>query len=617
MQSRNTKREIEAKIKSAFYSASDDADIKILRSAILSLSDAPSIGKDSVRDMTTRRNHTSLFKYLAIAAAIIAVLSITVTATSLSGLESKDDAIRAAVSYMVNNEKDEALRDALSFAALTGEVSLDEITESTAKLGLSDGRLVYNVSFYAAGYKCSCTVDAKSLVVLDGSKSYEPDYVPKNETIAKKSSNKDAAQKKPSVQHKVTQRDAERIFIENFGLYHSLIVNTSDRGDMENVITETDDGKYCVTRRCDGYFYSCNIDWDTGELTNANVTALENYEGEAVLHEKIEGLIGIERADQLALELTNAEKILFSADLFKDDKGEYFYIVQTVISDERHSSVSINAKTGELISKTAEYLPIEMASKLAFEAAGIDTEQYHFVGGSKGDTVYAYMDKNISGVDEYQFEITDESAGARYDVIIDMYSGEVLSVKSYDIDFKGEKEESSDENVEGAIGKSAATAIALENSGMTIKDSTNGAPKAALSKADGKSVYTVKWQSVLGGQIIDFECLVDAISGEVVSSAPLIIRPDIEAESAKGSYIGKKAAEEALIKDLMIDKDSMVIISSEIEKYCLKASNEQVEFIAAYAISFDRRRVDAAYEVAYVDAITGEVLGYKTWSSGN
>lgn len=644
------KRAIESRIKSAFYNVSDDIDNRILRSAMLSLSDSPSIEKDKVRVMTKRKNHTSILKSVAIAAAMMLILSITVTAASLSGLASKEDAFSAAISYTIKNETDAALREELSFAAaILGDVYLEGISEGRASLGLSEGRLVYNVYFYAVGYKFYCTVDAKSLVVLDSSKTYAPDYVPKNNSTLKalkKNQSKGNAENQSSNQHNISQRSAKNIFTDNFGLHSSLIVNMNDKTDRGVIITETNDGKYYVTRRCDGYSYSCNIDCETGEITDANVAALENYKGEAVLHEKIEGLIGIEEATKLAIEISNAdaEKTWFPAELFNisyfspgafDIDVDYMYYITTVISEERVCDMIINAVTGEAISKD-EKISTEFAHDIAMKELGItlgeefgpldSREERGYGGKDTGGRIsyYAGDEENISGVDEYQFRFYRRTLGIINDIIIDMHTGEVLDVKTYDI-ASGDNVENEDdeisEAVDGLISKPTAIAIALENSGLTINDTSNGAPSIVLSEQQGRIVYIVKWKTLWKtlfditetSRSSNFECVVDGISGEVISSTPEVIRPNIEAESSKGSYIGKKAAEDVLIEDVMLDRESVNIISNDIEQYCVSASEEAVEFRAVYAINFDRKRVGADHETAYVDALSGEVLNYQIW----
>lgn len=617
------KRAVESKIKSAFYNASDDIDSRILRSAMLSLSDAPSIGKDKVRVMTERKNHTSIFKTVAIAAAIILILSITVTATSLSGLSSRDDALSAAITYMVQNETDAVQKNALADAVFFGDVSFEGISDGIAKLGLSEGRLVYYVSFYAAGYKYNCTIDAKSLVVFEGSKSYEPDYVPKNKWTPKRNNSLVNSKDQTANQHKISQKNAENIFTDNFGLHYAFIVNRADRNDRGVIITDIGDGQYYAARKCDGYSYSCNIDCETGEVSNSNVVPIENYKGEAVLHEKIEGLMTIEEATKLAIDISNAEKERFPAYLYKDDDGDYFYTLVTVTSEGLECDIRINGITGEVI-ENFEHINSEVAGKIAVEKIG-EEKVRNYQGGH-----YAYSadsEWNITGVDEYHVELTNPGTeGTEYHVILDAHTGEVLSLTSREASSKPDMESEPDmekkykeitNKVEGVISKSTAVAIALENSGLTIKETTNGAPKAVLVDRDGSMVYIVKWQTHFGGgtPFTYCECVIDGLSGEIISSTPEVIRPDIEAESSNGSYIGKKAAEDALVEDLMQDSKSVTIISNNIEQYCVSASMESVEFRAAYVISFDRNRVGADHEVAYVDALSGEVLNYQIWVS--
>lgn len=622
---RISKRSVESKIKKAFYNAADDIGENALNSAMLSLSDAPGIGKEKVRAMTGRKTHTSIFKIVAIAATLILILSITVTATGLSGLSSKDDAISAAINYMIINETDAAQKDALSNALFFGNVYLDGISDGTAKIGLSEGRLVYYVSFYAVGYKYNCIVDAKTLVVFDGDKSYEPDYVPKNKWTPKRNNPVSDSKNQRFDNHKINRQSAQNIFTSNFGLYQELIVNKDDRSDRGVVITETEDGGYYANRRCDGYSYSCNIDSETGEVSNANVAAIENYKGEAVLHEKIEGLMTIEEAAQFAVEISNAEKIKdFHTPYLAIFDGSYLYYCTTVTTDGLECDVTFDGMTGEVIINF-EHISNEAADKLATEAIGKEKiETGKVMRNSYGCAKDS--EENVTGVDEYHVEFVHDVFGTQYLVILDAHTGEVLKIVSYDIPAETDATADSKEDLkalpdgaEGAIPKSEAIAIALEYSGLTISN-TFDAPEAILVDKDGVMTYIVEWETFWRNHFEDiasgttiFRCEIDAVSGEVITSTPEVIRQDIEAESEKGSYIGKKAAEDALIEDLMISKDSLKIISIEIEEYCASSTKETVELRAAYAISFDRNRLDSDHEEAYIDALSGEVVAYRVW----
>ena len=132
--------------------------------------------KGAVTEMTENKNRSGKIRAAVIAAALAAVLCITVTAVSLNGLIKPEEALSLAVKYAEETETEPALKEELSDAYTDWLVYSENIETSEADVGSKKVRTVYNISFKTCGYAYEIVMDAKTGVVYSSDRTVDGDW---------------------------------------------------------------------------------------------------------------------------------------------------------------------------------------------------------------------------------------------------------------------------------------------------------------------------------------------------------------------------------------------------------------------------------------------------------
>lgn len=601
---------IERRIKNAFSNAVPN----VLDSVLEKCAEE----KGQVTEMTNTTNITEIkrrrpiLKIAALAAAAVALLTVTVTAAiSLNGLQSEEDAKIAVLNYMVMNCEDEDDADDLIALILSG---MD--CDSTAELAFSGARAVYKMRTTVGGYIISSTVDAKTLVVLDSKMEYDDELMVKAlEQQRAKPKVDSEGNPYPEYPSYLASLQPKYILRDHYGLYYSEIV------DKKRYIIEycnyADNGKdYDVAVDADGYRYELTLDGETLEVLDGSVTELENYEGERVLHEKVDGYISMvdavkivgedmgidlwkEAADESGDTLLKSLGVQHMEDVpwVKDYEG---LIANVVVYYGNYTyEYNLNAVNGEVLNmdrrlnsdivmdKCAEYFGVRSNKLMSFRVS------------------YGVPNEEATAVARF----TLKTDGVAYKVTFDNETCEILSVEK---DNQSEKEDLGFRNIytlsteapEGMISEAEAAAIALEHFEKNITQ----AREYFRFTFDG-TVYHISWGqytfSNLDFPVINYTCDVDAKTGAIVKSTPALNHADL---SDTSGFIGKEKATE-LAKQCDENGDAVIekITGVELGEMCVSASDSELTYTAVYQVHFDYKGKEDQIWFYAVDAVTGEV----------
>lgn len=323
-------------------------------------------------DYKCERRHVvmNIKKIAAIAAAVVVILTVTVSATAFTGLIGKEKAFEAARAYVIRNtdEKGKVSTWTLFLEGLEYDTSVEE---TDVKLGLTAGfRTVYNVKFKIAGYAYNITVDAKTGVVLDWSQEIDEGWEEHLEEVEFRG---------PADgiwEHEVGGMDAINIATDYFGLYNTGYIGCGVNGGSAGTSPNFDTEPYSihVDYEHGGYIYYCDINGTTGEVMKAEIAEDMSYSGERHQHEPNHDLIGLYRAVVIvreALGISREDTVSYytigvryePAEATLEYEGEILpiyngygtdvYIV-TINQHLTQANIAVDAYTGEIIEKKVE-----------------------------------------------------------------------------------------------------------------------------------------------------------------------------------------------------------------------------------------------------------------------
>lgn len=320
-----------------------------------------------------KKRLSTSFKIVAVAAALIVLLTGTVTAINMTGLITDYDAIGYAMTYAVNHADTEQEGTDLGNYILSGLCYDTTSTEQTLTVGLFGLRSVYNVCFRATGYVYNISVDAKTGVVLSCEKDVDPDWEQHLETPAdtpvsdggdrfimlKEGENQNFAAVEGDIDDNGAFMIAEDIFgLDLAGRYYGCGdgITAECAADRSN-----DTLQYLIWQRHGGYVYEARIDSVTGEVIESYVTPDPKFEGERHLHTKREEFIGTFAAYNIAKETAKSVFgedgvgfISYCTTFLADDNhnglaGDYYSVTAWSADENRVLSIKIDARTGEVL----------------------------------------------------------------------------------------------------------------------------------------------------------------------------------------------------------------------------------------------------------------------------
>lgn len=328
-------------------------------------------------DYKCERRHIvmSIKKIAAIAAAVIVILTVTVSATAFTGLIGKEKAFEAARAYVIRNtdERGKVSTWTLFLENLEYDTSVEE---TEVKLGLTAGlRSVYKVEFKIAGYAYDITVDAKTGTVLDWSQEIDEGWEEHLEEVEFRG---------PADgiwEPEIGSMDAMNIARDYFGLYNTGYIGCGVNGESASGEPnfKTEPYSIHVDHEHGGYIYSCDVNGTTGEVMNAEITEDESYSGERHQHEPNHDLIGLYRAVVIVREelgISREDTVSYYTigvryepnEATTEYEGEFLplyngygtdaYIVtvkpnltQAGIVSHAYTEIAVDAYTGEIIEK--------------------------------------------------------------------------------------------------------------------------------------------------------------------------------------------------------------------------------------------------------------------------
>lgn len=463
-----TDREIELKLQAAFSKT-----IPAFPEAVL---DQCSEQKGTVTDMKTDRHLSKALKIALIAATLILILAATVTAINLSNLIDPDSAIHQAINYVVKSETDSELKDKLSEAHLLGLVYDENLGTGEADLGLKDGRIVYNISYKTCGYAYEVVMDAKTGVIYSVNRDTDENWEEMLPELKKKSDEQIAALKEEQAKQEEEMRKEiaeapdysllRSRFEEHFGITLNAAHIDVD-GDPE---TRT----AVCSMTVDGYIYTATLEYDTGKVLDESVTEDPKFEEERVRHEKINGVISLDEADEIAKavvlekypEVTQGKFVNTNVTSIMETEtpGKYkivlnFYYYDDVNTDTKYVqadmlyTVRLNAEDGSVLEIVRRY-GLEAIREKALEYSGMDE----------------YNSTDANGNGECTFE--NEKLGKGVKVVIDPETLELISREEYEITQSDKDDYVPNDNLsndapDGLISEAAAATVALENTGVS------------------------------------------------------------------------------------------------------------------------------------------------------
>lgn len=535
-------------------------------------------------EMTVNNNakFSKAVKIAVIAAAAIALLTVTAAAIGFSKVIGEKEALGIAETYVIKNTDDKILVDQISEALISGYVYGDSVGQGQADLGLKEGRLVYSVTFKTCGYAFNVSVDAKTGVVYSCDRTDDPDWETKKAEFDKNPPELPKQSDTYKVNVDGVEMELERIVLPDDATYTISAVKavfsswfglneTKFLDEVAGVIvnsTETDSVVKC-TMSVDGYVYSAKVDCYTGEVTDPSVTEDENWQGERILHERDENTVLYSEARDIAEkaylemypELSECEGIYVRTIALSDASdskylkydGEEIYgqrllhvffsnrdqkSMFTDVEDDIEIDAVINADTGEVI-EIVKKLGFGSLNKIAQQAAGFEPKGASMTSDAHTTTA----------------ELKDDDGNITV-VVIDTVTGEVLSVSRKNFEegmtpnYKKNCEPSTDSR-EGEISEAVAAAVALDNSGVSINDVN------ALSVTYSGGIFTVTFNYGSVDYFNDVYCVntyrINAKTGEIVDSDAITPDSLISQEDAL------KTAEEYFRKDYDYDGEIEVI----------------------------------------------------------
>ena len=562
-----TKRNIENKLRSAFENTVPD----VLPSVLERCSEQ----EGRVITMTENKKRIPIVKIAVIAAAILVLLTGTVTAATFTGLIDKDEAFRMAASYVVENAESAGEKDLLTAYIYAGVAEIEMFEEQQVDLGLEDFRAIYNISFRLGEYAYKVSVDAKTGVILSCESEVDEDWWMNRQredgNVRPIEDYGDYLDELKKFNEVIDYDDIRLIAVGYTGLYtipQGIYDSYGDcsirnfdydynmwRGiDVEHVRKngyEVEDfpediydkySTWCFEVSHGGYKYFMYIDSVTGEVLNCEITEVEDYEYEddRHLHEPIEGYIGPYEARQVFTAETGlsfrsrdiwAYGIHFvpdGRDVFTEggtvtnDYGRDIYfaaVTMKYVAGRDTVVVAIDAKTGELLDKYTIYNDPTMENQIPSTEApdGMISEAVAAAIAFENSDVNEKCIRALKidlegGVYHVSYRFGYENFNATTDF------GD-FHTNTYEIDAVSGKILSFDAfTPDDYIGEEAALEIAYEMFGLS-RENVSKDEVILENNTRGYPQYIVRLYNP-NGMDFDIACELDAINGFDHSSLP-------------------------------------------------------------------------------------------------
>lgn len=467
-----TEKEIESRLRRAFENAAPNDFPK-------ALSEQCSEREERSVDIKEQNNKARrLLKVLLIAAVLVIALTVTVTAISLSNLIDPTLATHRAMEYVIVTQTDPVLKEQLSNALISGLVYDENIGTGEAEIGLKNGRIVYNISFKTCGYTYNVMMDAKTGVVYSLDRATDENWNEMLPYVREEADRQLAAMKNEQKrQEEERLREIEEApdycllesrFDEHFGISLSSY--------SANFKAEPDAASHTAvcTVPFDGYIYTATLDY-SGNIIDENIAEDPDFKGERVRHEKIDGIISLDDADELAEEAI-AEKYPDTANgllvntnitcITKDAEKDGYNIVLNFRYYSSPDSEAKNFKEDFVIHVwlCAEDGAVE-AVKREYGLEAIREKALEYIGLDK--EVINMLSANGNG--ECVFE--SEMLGRGVKLTVNPESLELISIEEYEVvkaseDYDLPNALLSGDAQNGYISEAAAATVALENSGV-------------------------------------------------------------------------------------------------------------------------------------------------------
>ncbi len=302
-------KKLERAIKSAFTKGSPAFPEELLSECSPSQGEIIMTKRNKGEIIMTKRNKKRAGALIALVSAIVMLAATAVVAAGLGRIISSEEALRAAETYFVKTEEDEALKTDIGTALLLGETYGESVTAGEADIGLKEGKLIYNVTFKTCGYEFSAVIDAKTGETYSARKVPDPDWEEVRDQVRTEAEEKlnQLKDKTPMeiAEEKVKSGRFETVFKKHFGLKKGAAIpidyELNNPGDVEINIDEnalTAD----VSQRLEGYIYSAKIDVLSDEILGSDISEDPDFAGDSVMFEFPDGCIRYGEAEKKAEE---------------------------------------------------------------------------------------------------------------------------------------------------------------------------------------------------------------------------------------------------------------------------------------------------------------------------
>lgn len=551
-----TKRNIENKLRSAFENTVPD----VLPSVLERCSEQ----EGRVITMTENKKRIPIVKIAVIAAAILVLLTGTVTAATFTGLIDKDEAFRMAASYVVENAESAGEKDLLTAYIYAGVAEIEMFEEQQVDLGLEDFRAIYNISFRLGEYAYKVSVDAKTGVILSCESEVDEDWWMNRQredgNVRPIEYYGDYFDELEKFNEVIDHFDLNLIADGYTGLYTIPQGFYDSYGDCTALDCDRDswrgidvekrrkDGfeiedfpediydKYstwCYEIKHGGYRYFMYIDSVTGEMLDCEITELDEYEGVRHLHEPLEGYIGPYEARQIfsaetghdtrtrdwfcfgVLLAPEGRDILTEGGVVTNDYGRDIYLVDLTMKYSAGGDtiiVAIDAKTGEVLDKYTLYKDPTMENQIPSTEApdGMISEAV------AAAIAFENSDVNEKCIRALKIDLKDGVYHVSYRFGYENFNATTdfgdFHTNTYEIDAVSGKILSFDAfTPDDYIGEEAALEIAYEIFGLS-RENVSKDEVIFENNTRGYPQYTVRLYNP-NGMDFDLPCELDAING--------------------------------------------------------------------------------------------------------
>ncbi len=365
---------------------------------------------------------------------------------------------------------EQAKEKALAHARIT----LEEVDWITAKLDWNDGRMEYEVEFYAGGIDYEYDIDAVSGQVL----KYEYDSIPTGTAGAVSYISGDRAKELALADAGISAEDA--VFVK-------VKLDREDGQMVYEVEFYTSSGEY-----------DYELDAATGKVLQVD------HKIEQFTHPAPQDYIGLEKAKTIVLEHigVSAKDATFLKAELDYDNGRVEYEIELVTGNRKYE-YDLDAATGNIISwdyGEAANTSASPENRIGEAAAKEKALQHAGVTAANATFTKVKLDYE-DGQPVYGVEF--HTSSTEYEYEIHAVSGAVLSYES-------ENYNTAQGNID-RITKEQAREIALKHAGVSTSDVTS--MKTNTGHDNGRTLYEVEFYT----NSAEYEYEIDAVSGDVLS----------------------------------------------------------------------------------------------------